>query len=293
MSLALYVFDGKAVKRTFEKDMFAADTSALVSLTIKTLGQEIHLRKNGNVWRLNDKYIADAYMTKTIKGVLKLVSVKRSISQIDHQAIKKDIKNRGARIELQFENLSPKVFYSVGTIDKKSSYMATEDLSSIFSVEIPGYSAYIAGYFETNLNQWRDRVLFETHWRSLQSLKIDYQHQPDLDIQFVDKFFDVKDVLQVDTANLIGYLSSYQYFQVNDYLSPGLYPKYDSLFKTEPMAKLMLEDIDQNNSRNLNIYSKMPGERFYLVGNQDQEMMVIDEGRMNELLKSNAHFKSK
>ena len=161
-------------------------------------------------------------------------------------------------------------------------------------MEIPGYNNYISGIFELTENQWRDRVLFSTTWRSLQSLNIDYiESEEDLDIFFDEKFLTVKGVNKLDTTSLMDYIGQYQYFQINDFLEKGKYKKYDSLFQTKHMAVVTINDIDTSKNRKLEVYPLMEGENFYLLTDEKEEMMVIDRKRMENILSKKAQFISK
>jgi len=103
----------------------------------------------------------------------------------------------------------------------------------------------------------------------------------------------VKGVSKLDTTLLMDYIGQYQYFQINDFLEKGKYKKYDSLFQTDHMAVITINDIDRSKNRKLQVYPLMKGENFYLLTDEKQEMMVIDSKRMDNLLSKKAQFISK
>jgi len=141
------------------------------------------------------------------------------------------------------------------------------------------------------LNQWRERVLFASTWRTIQSLKIEYVDGSEgLDVYFDKKMLAVKGVNQLDTTKFMGYLGQYDGFILNDYLDKGEFPKYDSLSTTPPFAKLFLKDIDRNKSIELRVFPLLPNEKFHLMLDQNDQMIVIDEIRTEKLLKNPTHF---
>ena len=46
-------------------------------------------------------------------------------------------------------------------------------------VNIPGYESYVAGIFEIPTNDWRDRTIFSTNYRTLQKLEVQYAQFPE------------------------------------------------------------------------------------------------------------------
>ena len=88
-------------------------------------------------------------------------------------------------------------------------------------------------------------------------------------------------------------MGQYEYFQINDYLEKGKYPKYDSLSLTTPMAELTVRDIDLSKDVDLRIFPLLKNQNFYLVVGRKEEMMVIDSKRMSNILSKKDQFISK
>jgi len=295
ISLLLLVFDGKNDQQDFSKTIFTiTDTAAISHIEISSGLEIIDLESKNGRWLLNQTYQADPAMIDLVKTIVSQVAVKRPVSPIDFEAVKQDLIRNGRKVSMKASerNFS---FYTGGSAPTKTSYFGTGDLAEIYLVEIPGYTNYIAGIFELNFSQWRDRLLFNTHWRSLQSLTIDYRNSKmsDLNIQFEDRFLVVNGLQKLDTAKLMNYLQPLEYFQINDFLTKGRYPKYDSLIETVPLAYLQLEDIDQAKSKELTIYPLMPGEQFYLLTDMGNDMMVVDRKRIENLLRQKRFFEAK
>lgn len=287
LSVILHFAGKKKTISATDKALFSiADTTQIQSLNIETDGQNIAVVRGENQWMLNDKYKADPQLIYLFQRILQAVETQRPVSQSNFDVIRSELETTGRKLEITMANGSTRTFYAGGNQAKSTAYFANEDLSQIFIVVIPGYKTYVSGIFELTLNQWRDRTLFNSSWRTLQNLNIDYNHQnkQDLDISFDGQFLSVKDVNNLDTAAMMNYLQPLENFQLNDYLEQGSFPRYDSLLATTPLAKITVRDIDESNNLDLTVFRKIKGERFYLLVNDSKEMIVVDQGRMNKIL---------
>ncbi|WP_162555961.1 hypothetical protein [Reichenbachiella versicolor] len=290
VSVGLFFYDGSnSSSVSFDVDMFQIeDTSSLKSLIIERFGKKIEIQ-NPDGWLLNERYAVDPSLIKVTKAIMSQVSIIRPVSRLNFDEIKTDLLTKGAKVTLGTKT-GVKSFYAGGNATKSVGYFANENLTDIYVVGIPGYENYLSGIFELTLNQWRDRMLFASNWRSIQNLRIKYSNAENLDIYFDKKFLAVNSVNLLDTAVFMDYLSQYEQFMLNDYLDEGEFPRYDSLSKVEPFATLTLDDIDASRSRNLKIYPLIPKERFYLLKDDSDQMIVVDKGRMEKLMKKGSYF---
>ena len=282
----------KENRQSFDPLMFAIKDTTTIQTVLITSNSTNEIRRNNGKWRLNDKFDADLNTVEVLKSILSQVKIKRPVAKMSKENIVADLQRTGKKVSIKYSDGSEFNFIAGGNSAKKDSYYLLED--EAYLVEIPGYNNYISGIFELTENQWRDRVLFSSSWRSLQSLDIDYTREgEDLNIFFDQKFLAVKGVVKLDTTSLMDYMNQFQYFQINDFLEEGRYKKYDSLSKTEPLALLSVRDIDKSKNRELQIFPLMKGESFYLLTDEKDEMMVIDSKRMDNLLSKKDQFISK
>ncbi|MEO9964733.1 MAG: DUF4340 domain-containing protein [Reichenbachiella sp.] len=293
VSLALHWIGNREKSSKVNKELFAvADTTQIENITIITEASTISINREVPFWTLNGQYKVDPQLVYLSQRILSHVEVQRHVSKSNFEDIKNELKNSGSQVTINLKDGSEKQFYTGGNTAKTTAYFANDDLTEIYIVTIPGYKSYLSGIFELSLNQWRDRVLFSSSWRTIQQLKIDYTSakNQDLEIVFDGNFLAVKQVSQLDTAKLIEYLEPFEQFQVNDYLDQGNFPRYDSLLGVEPLAILALKDIDTKKDQVLTIFPKIEGERFYLLTNKSSEMLVVDERRMERLLFDPSQF---
>ncbi|UXP32523.1 DUF4340 domain-containing protein [Reichenbachiella agarivorans] len=292
-SLSLWIWDGKGVQGSFDRSIFVIeDTAAISAIHIQSKVQDISVQRDGQRWTLNDSMAIDPSLIQISESVLSQVSVLRPISQLNIDEVRKQLLESGQKITITMDG-HDRVFYAGGNLQKTQSYFGDADLQNVYLVGIPGYSNYVSGIFELTANQWRDRLLFNSNFRSLQSLQIAYADGSDLEIRFKDRFFTVDQIQKIDTAVLTSYINSLEGFQLNDYLKAGEFPRYDSLLKTEPLAHLSIRDIDLDKNRELDVYPKIAGERFYLLSDRKGDMIVVDQNRIQKLLVTPDQFEYK
>ncbi|MFY0625494.1 MAG: hypothetical protein JXR07_04320 [Reichenbachiella sp.] len=295
LSLTLYLTKAIPSRNNINHDLFALnDTSEVQNISIRKKNKVINVSRIEDNWILNDSLKVDQSLIQIFNVIMSKVQVLRPVSPINFEEIKKDMIEKGQLVTL---NLSAKKFefYTGGNAAKTQAYFADSELNNIYLVMIPGHNNYLSGIFELTLNQWRDRTLFASSWRTIQSLEIKYNSSlaDDLHIYFDKKFMNVKGVSSLDTVTLMNYLSQFEQFQVNDYLNEGEFIRFDSLMNTAPIAHIELKDIDKSRNRSLNIYQKIPKQQFYLFSSIQNQMIVIDQSRVNNLLKSPSFFQRK
>lgn len=296
ISCLLALSDSKNNSKRENLDIFQiSDTTSILSIEISRGEDLITISRTDSGWTLNQKYPVDPSLIKIISNILQRVTIKRPVSRLSNEDIINEINETGSKITVTKKNGDNLSFSAGGNATKTIAYYLIHGENRAYIVEIPGYRNYLSGIFELTANQWRDRKLFTSSWRTIQYLNIDYQNRDrqDVIIAFKNRFLDIEGVASMDTTALLNYLSQYEFFQINDFLEPGGYPRYDSLKATTPFVKLGLKDIDPDKNKQLLIYPKIAGERFFLVTDQTNEMMVIDEKRMKNLLVEPGQFISK
>jgi len=290
-SLALSFSGGKTSSTRFRIDTFSlADTSAIQSITIMN-DELVKLEKSaaGN-WVVNDQFDVDPSLKRVLLAVLNQVSVKRPVAQIQNEEITASLKN-GTRVQIALEDRNL-AFYAGGSPERTQSYFLEEGSDQPYVVEIPGYRNYISGIFELKELQWKDRKIFNTHWRSLQSLQVDYPGNSEISFRifFNREFFEIEGISAIDTTALMTYLAPFEYFETNEFIQSGFSSRYDSLLKTEPIAIITIEDINKSRSQQLTLFSKPDDDNFVLGLNKDGEMSLFDFRRIRQLLAKRDDF---
>lgn len=246
------------------------DTSSITSIQIGDLELK---RENG--WKINGQ-VADPAFVDHLLNVMLRVRVKKPAGEVQE----------GMRITIN----DGESFTFSSNATKTKTIFSNQD--GAYEVEIPGFTDYVGGIFELNADQWRDRLILNGSWRTIQKLELDYvtSDEQDFSIQFEKNFFKVSGISAIDTTILINYLNQFQYFQANERISSGRMQTMDSLRETPPLATLTIEDINYKEVQKLKIFPRRAEDGFHLFLDQNDEMVAVDQRRSNQILLKKRDF---
>ncbi len=276
------------------KEIFNVQDSSLVDqITIRSKVKNIILKKDAGTWMINDEFKAEQNIVKVLLSILKDVEVVRKVPKTQEEDIYKYIIDEGYLIEISGNGKLINSFYSSGNANKTISYMMTIDSNDPMIVNIPGYESYVAGIFEIPVNDWRDRLILSTSWRTLQKLNIDYVEYPqyNLNIKFNFNFLRIEGVSNLDTVRMMSFIENFNYVNADRYLDKGQIGKYDSLLNTPPTVTLSIEDIDTKNSKSINFYPAIKNDPMMLgFVKEDNQMVLFEANRIQNLFAVKSDF---
>lgn len=264
---------------SFDENRFTlTDTMGVERIRI---GEEVNLTREAGKWMINGQYAVDRSLRRLLISILNRVEVKKPVD-MEVQP--------GTQVEL-FGN-DPLNFTFWGNPTKTRTYFSMTGDDQVYEVHIPGYNDYLGAIFELTPDQWRDRLLLDASWRTIQNLSLDYldNDADDFTISFDKDFFVIPGINQLDSNAVVDYLNRFQYFQGNEWISAGRFRRYDSLARMPALATLSIQTLSGKEPFLLEIFPKLPEEQFYLVMTYDESMMVIDENRIRDLLRKKKDF---
>ena len=270
---------GKSSGVSFNEQKFALMDTAGVSF-IKLNNIKLSRGPQGH-WLVDEEYSVDPNLDRLLFSILNRVRVQKPVEVPQEEGIKVEISGE-----------QPMTYHVWGNPTKTRTYFSMEGDDEVYQVQIPGYNEYVGGIFELKKDQWRDRLVLNESWRTIQNLQLNYldESKKDINIKFDKDFFLVEGVQQLDSNAVVEYLNQFQYFQVNEWVSKGRFEQYDSLSTKPVLAKLTIESINYDLPIMLEIYPKLPGDRIYLVMTYDESMFVVDDRRMSQILLQNKDF---
>ncbi|MEO9870982.1 hypothetical protein [Ekhidna sp.] len=227
-------------------------------------------------WTLNDEFKADEGFMNTLISVLERVEVGRTIEEWDREIM--------GTVEVEFDFNSRYKFQFASNANKTKSYFITEGKAK--EVAVPGYRDNVVDIFTLHPDQWRDRIIIDGSWRTIQRIQIVNRLDEDFEITFQNDFFMVNGQPPVDSTAVINYLNQFQQFQANEMVSQGRFPELDSLSQLEPFAELSIDDIKNDDLVILKIYSNQQRQPFHLVVDSDGQRMVVDARRIQQILRN-------
>lgn len=242
-------------------------------------------------WQLNAKYRADQNLVELLLAVFNRVEIQRSVSKKLKPEVINELNTNGIGVEVFSQGELLKKFMVGGNATKTNTYFARK-VENPFIITLPGYNNYVAGIFELTTNQWRDRLIFSSTWRSLKSLSISYLGLPqnDILIDYKNDQLVMEGVNTLDTASMLSYIENFNQFHAIGFIDSGEYPRFDSLLTTDVAVTIALNDIDSKKNQVLQLYPRIPNDQYYLGKLSDGQMTLFDVPSIEVLLKVGEDF---
>ena len=297
-SSIIFGLTGETSVNTIEnKEIFSVqDTSKVDFISIISKKGNIQLKKVEGTWSVNEKYKAEQNIVQVLLSILKDAEVVRNVPKNQAENISKNILDHGYLIEISGNGKLISSFYSSGNANKTVSYMMPHDAHDAMIVNIPGYESYVAGIFEIPANDWRNRVILSTNWRTLQKLNISYAEYPEynLNIKFDFNFLNIEGIANLDTARMMGFIDEFNFLQADRYLDKGQNERYDSLLQTPSTVSLTIEDINSNNSKSIDFFPIINNDPM-MVGfiKEDMQIALFEANRIQNLFAIKSDFEAK
>ncbi|MDA8707388.1 hypothetical protein N9L97_03615 [Cyclobacteriaceae bacterium] len=289
--LNLWLFNLKPalVSLNFDPDLFMIrDTTQIEKFQFHSkILDHYFSRQEG--WKINNKFPSDPNLRKMLFTVSKRVKVSRALTGNEKEQLLKRSEEMGTSVILTVDG-DERSYSVVGNANKTKTYFIENQ--EVYQVDIPGYQDFLASIYELKRDQWRDRLVFNGNWRTIQKMEVIYPEKSDknLLIRFKETFYEVDDLTQIDSSAVVAYLNQFEYMQANERISFGFSPAYDSLAQTPPEVIISLLDIKYKLPREIRIFPQLPGQNIRLIMDQDDELMIFESKRILPYFKSRLDF---
>jgi hypothetical protein len=278
LNLALFFNDSSADIPDAEKYFLSEDLDGVSQFTFDVGKDSVVIEKSEQGWTLNDQYKADDGFVNTLISVLERVEVGRTIEEWNDDVL--------GHVEVEFDFNSRYRFQIATNPNKTKTYFITEGVAK--EVAVPGYRDNVVDIFSLHPDQWRDRTILDGSWRTIQKIKVENNTGEDFEIAFNDSFFLINGSAPADSSAVVDYLNQFQQFQANEMISEGRFPELDSLSDFQPLAKVQIDDLKDENPTALFIYADDRRRGYHLVIDQSGQRMVIDGRRVRQILSNPA-----
>tara|TARA_B110000046_G_scaffold79903_1_gene88048 strand:- start:1390 stop:2316 length:927 start_codon:yes stop_codon:yes gene_type:complete len=289
--LNLWIFNLKPtlVSLSFDPDLFMiTDTSEIERFQFHSQMLD-HYFSRQEGWKINNEFPSDPNLRKMLFTVSKRVKVSRALTGNEKSQLLERNEEMGTSVTLTVDGQER--FYSVvGNANKTKTYFIQNQ--EVYQVDIPGYQDFLASIYELKRDQWRDRLVFNGNWRTIQKMEVVYPDKSDnnLLIRFKETFYEVDGLDQIDSSAVVAYLNQFEYLQANERISPGFSAAFDSLSQTSPEVIISLSDIKYKLPIQIRIFPQLPGQNIQLIMDQDDELMVFESKRILSYYKSRTDF---
>ena len=236
-------------------DFAVKDTASISKIFIADRnGNNITLEKKENrKWLVNNKYQPKPDFLKLLLEVIYKINVKHTVAKAAYNNVVKMLASTGIKCEIYLKNNKEpfKIYYVGGhTEDALGTFMIIENSLSPFVMEIPGFNGYLTPRFSTNLDSWRQPILFQKSINEIKSLSVKYTNFPEKSFTIISNNGNYT-VLSAttnltlpaaDSVTIDNYLSFYSNVFFEARASDLNSAKKDSLLKYPPSIAISLTD---------------------------------------------------
>ncbi len=267
LGLALQVDFSGSNQPSSQSLLSLTDAGDLTRIKLTRASEKNLLVNKNTYWTLSDGTRLDLDIQRSLLGVLRLMEVKREISELPETP-------QSIAVELTKTDGERLTFSVHGDPTNQNTYISMAN--SYYQVHIPNSSGYIAQIFDLTGLQLRDRTVFKTHPTSFVSLSIENNGGEITKIFQDEQGISISDIQKMDTAKVYAYLGQYQAYKINEWISSPPSPVTNFLFK------ISLEDIEGLST--LTFYEWPADKSLYLVQHNNQSFGVITQKRARQLL---------
>ncbi len=162
------------------------DTSQIQRIFLADMkGASVKLVKKNHTWYVNDSLPANEDRVYQLLEIMKKIQVKSPVSESAMPNVIRDMASMSVKAEFYTHRKKPeKVLYVGGpTPDYEGTYMSLElgrkKKKLPYIVHIPDFRGYLSdGYFFTDLDEWRSRLLFPASPFHFKEIEINYAREP-------------------------------------------------------------------------------------------------------------------
>ena len=259
----------------------------LQKIVFRSSSDSLYLSQKEQRWYVNNTYYVNESLLSQLFSVLESMEERRTAKTNEYDTAL-EIQRR--EIQIVWKDLSSVSFEVIGLPLSQKSYIHRAEESA--ELYIQGYVGYVAGMFFLSSQQWRHRQVMSTSSRTFRKLRVCYSASSDDDFVILrtpDDRFRIPSLPTADTMRIHTYLSQYSSFYVNEYITQGQVPYYDSLMQTTPLASVFLHDKVLKNMQHLTIYYQN-ADPYFLLKDKEGSYALCERKRLLPLIRKKAFF---
>ena len=266
--------------------------------------RQIELTKPNAVWMVNGKYPARVELTQNILNILNKIRILCPVAFAAHDNVIKQMMSYNVKVEVYTrKDKDPVKTYYIGgpTPDQQGTYILYEENGKIaerpYIAYIPGYRGYLTPNFNTDLETWRSKELFNYNTDDIKAISIEYpaEQQNSFTIsRIAGDSFDLKPLnpkfLKPDVYQqkyIRQYISFFSPVSVESY--DNNYSKKDSMMQTIPLC--IIQVTDKNNGVNkVRIFHMPLSQRSKSQFDEKAQLMTYDVDRFHAAINDDKDF---
>ncbi len=262
----------------FDSNLFALeDVNPVDRITMQGPQQQLEFKAFSQGFLINDTYTLDQNLLTVLGAVLQQIRVQRPASEINQDELWQQLQQEGTLVSVYAGEQLLKTFWAGG--DQKQSYYATPE-GEVYLVGIPGYTDYISGLFELDVQEWRSKNIFQSTWRSILSLSFQDLKDPknDFSIDYQDPFFKIDGVQNMDSNRVVGYLQDLGLLRAISVI--------DTALSSPPSVRISTTDVNPNRNLDLLLYEL----DSMFIGQSEERFYLFSPQQIQPFLKNKSYF---
>ena len=291
ITTGVYFIPDERGKAGIDRSLFTVDVAAVDKVVLESKDFRNTLKFDGSQWRLNERYDASPRMITVLFSMLTQVKAKRRAATLRSDSLAEELRDKGVKVSLYAGNNLLKQYYAGGVKEQMATYFMLPESNAPYLVHLPGYKTYVAQLFELPTEHWRSRIAFPFNWRNLKSIAVSYPGDPDQDFQIMyDRdFFRVPKIQDADTARISDYIQEVSITYLDEYVTLGDQPAYDSLAETNPELVIVVADIGHE-AFELKLFPTLEGDSYRLGLLNGEDLCLFESARIRKLFITSGYF---
>ena len=299
--------DGKEWQRSFAIE----DPSQIETIFISKLnGLQIKLTRAGENWRVNDKYMANPNVMKTLMNAVTKLELQRTPIAKESKNIIKSLSANGTNVKyLDKEGNIIKAYFLGGAdLEGTGTEILMEGAKQPYIVNVPYFQGVLSVRFNRPEIEWRDRAVFRMDPETIQEVSIQYPKQKSKSFKlskengdyFVEQYFDLTGAgkKKVNENIVDSYLGEF-----NVKIAEAIENEYtgrDSILATVPFCKMEVK-LDDDQTKTVTFYDiksryasgKIKSEkveRFLCLVEPEDDFVMVQLAVFKDLLRPYDYF---
>jgi hypothetical protein len=242
-------------KKTVFRDFAVQDTATVDKIfLIDKNNNSVLLERKENFWTANEKYKARRDFTNLLLETIKKLEVSAPVPDSKLDKVLKDLSVSGVKCEIYQNGELSKTYYIGGvTDDNTGTYMIMEESDVPFILRIPGFNGFLNVRYNTEINEWREKIIFNYQFQDIAKVKVEYpgnNSESFIAVSNGNNTFNLTELngkpvnFRFDTIKVKEFISSCKFIGFEAYIMDSLQQfKCDSLSKQPVLARYTIEDI--------------------------------------------------
>jgi len=289
------------------------EVNKIVIKDFEGVERELKRFSDGENWVIDGRYFVRPDAMDVLLETLERMTIYAPIPAEAKENVEKSMQNQGRVVWIyEDDKLIKEIIMGAGAPKGNGTYMKVAGQEQAYIVNIPGFNGFLHRRFFTDLEEWRDRTVFNIAAKDIASVSVDYMLHPNHSFTLVNKGNDIEVKSAVNkedkTVNKLvarQYIGEFEDMYIEAF--DNYYSHKDSVLNESPVCKIAVTD-KAGKETEMTIYPMFVNERsksmfdpqgnplkydrdhYYALINKDQDFVVIQEYVFGKLFKKYEEF---